>query len=204
MGVLAMMLLGALASKALFTSASTIGPHELKAGTLEIKMTVDQHPESDFSLLPDGPDWLPGDHREAVVTLTNTGSLPSRWRLGVVPKSGYSPALVDELVLSFYREDTNGDWKVFRSEPLEDYLIKDNQGGWLYDSDLLKASGRSFIPVQPGEQVKMVMQIDFELSAADTTPAQMFEGNLFLQAAQVNDQNWFPTDQLNLQVEGGE
>lgn len=201
--LLAVLTLGAVYSRALFTHSSIASPSNIRAGTLDIGMKLEDiagAPEP--GLLQSNIKWLPGEHREALLTIANRGSMDARWRLGIKAKDGNSPALLDEMVLSVYRPDGKGEWKLLCSKALAEYLISQENNVWIYDRQLLPLGSQAVL--KPGEKVQLVLQFDFELTAMSPTQNGVFNGELNLEGAQAGQPGWESQQDMSLKVEGGE
>ncbi|MDD2585662.1 MAG: hypothetical protein PHO25_03405, partial [Syntrophomonadaceae bacterium] len=148
--------------------------------------------------------WIPGDYQQIMINISNKGSLASRWRLGIIPNQDYSTLLADEMVLSFFCQDENGGWKLIRSDRLSNLLVEDETDNWLYDEDLALAKGIDFQAIEPGESLTFLMEVEFEMTAMADLQGEKFNGNIVLQGAQVNDESWFPSAEVDFNVNGGD
>lgn len=201
--VLCMAALVALGCGAYFSGETTAGKQEIKSGTLQLSMKPEcLQGGSIFDGLFPSDSWLPGEHRETLLTIKNVGSIDARWRVGVIASGEQSESLMNEIIISFYAPGEAGSWKLIRSERLKDVLVTANNDRWLYDQNI--ATTGSFKPIKPGQSQQLLLQLDFELSAGAHLQGKEFEGNLVLQGAQVNSSNWFPSEKTSLSVEGGE
>ncbi len=200
--IITIIMLAAISTRAYFTSQAEISPLLLGSGTVGINMKLEDAPEADISGLMSGDKiWIPGDHREALLTIENTGSLPARWRLGVMPNGACDPELVDNIIFTWYRMDANGTWQLVRSDTLDKYLVDGSGGAWLLDS--AAAAPGAFEPLAAGQTRQLLLQVDFELSALSPLQGREFKGRLLLQGAQLSQEEWFPAASLPLEVEEG-
>lgn len=199
--ILAVLTLGAVYSRALFTHSSIASPTNIGAGTLNIGMKLEDIAGAPEPGLQSDIKWLPGEHREALLTIENRGSMDARWRLGIRAKDGNSPDLLDEMVLSVYRPDGKGEWELLRSKALAEYLISSQNQAWIYDRELLPNSQAI---LKPKEKVQLVLQFDFELTAMSPTQDGVFNGELNLEGAQPGQPGWECRQEMPLKVEGGE
>jgi hypothetical protein len=202
-GVLVLVILVALGSRATFTNSSMVKIPLIISGTLDIGMKLDDvsgAPEP--GLLQSDITWMPGEHREALLTIENRGNMDGHWRLGIEAREGNSSALLDEMILSVYRPDGKGQWEIVRSEPLAKYLISTGNQAWIYDWQLTPSGSPAVL--KAGEKTQMVLQFDFELSAMSPTQNGVFNGDLKLEGAQLGKSDWEIQQHMSLQVEGGE
>lgn len=198
--LLALTTLLALSSMAFFTSQTESSFISLSTGYLNLDMELTNAPEDGIKGLSGGEQsWIPGDHREALVAIKNTGSLPARWRLGVIADSTSEASLADSIIISWYRPDGDG-WKLIDSQRLNNMLIEGSSDRWLYDQAMFHESG--FQPLAPGGEARLVLQIDFELSAPQELQNQEFIGQLLLQGAQLTGEEWFPEVDVPFNVVG--
>ena len=179
--ILALTTLVVLASGAWFTGSANTESRIIQAGTLDLGLELKEIPEAGGTITGD-ETWIPGDYQQIMINISNKGSLASRWRLGIIPNQDYSTLLADEMVLSFFCQDENGGWKLVRSDRLSDLLVEDETDNWLYDEHLALAKGIDLQTIKPGE----------------------FNGNIVLQGAQVNDESWFPSAEVDFNVNGGD
>jgi hypothetical protein len=201
--VLSLVALIALASSSRFTGSTTSGLQEIKSGSLALSLKAEDAPEIGISGLISGDkSWIPGDHREALLTIKNEGSLDARWRLGIVPSGEQDESLLDEIIISFYSRDESGNWKLIKSERMKNLLVQADNEQWLYDKDIFLTG--TFNPLKPGQAQQLVMQVDFELSAMSPLQGKDFKGNLVLQGAQVTSNEWFPTSKTPISIKGAE
>lgn len=198
---LAILVLLIIATQAFFGSQAGITSLALGSGTLQLNMKLEDSTEVEIGGLFDGDKiWIPGDNREALCTIENTGSLPVRWRLGVAPDATCDPALLDNIIFTWYRSDASGTWKMIRSDTLDKYLIDGSGGGWLMDNEAAPAA--VFDPLAAGQSQKLMLLVDFELSAMSPLQGAEFKGRLLLQGAQVSREDWFPAAEIPLSVKG--
>ncbi|MDD3890610.1 MAG: hypothetical protein PHR65_11955, partial [Syntrophomonadaceae bacterium] len=148
--------------------------------------------------------WIPGDYQQIMINISNKGSLASRWRLGIIPNQDYSTLLADEMVLSFFCQDENGGWKLIRSDRLSNLLVEDETDNWLYNEHLALAKGIDLQTIKPGESLTFLMEVEFEMTAMADLQGEKFNGNIVLQGAQVNDESWFPSAEVDFNVNGGD
>lgn len=190
----------ALSSLAFFTSQTESSFITIATGSLSLDMDLNDAPEDGISGLAGGEQpWIPGDHREALVTIKNTGSLPARWRMGFVTEGSPDLALVDNIIVSWYVRHGDG-WQLIDSQRMLNLLITDNQENWLYDQALYPAGG--FEPLSPGSDEELVLQIDFELNAERLLQNKEFQGELILQGTQVLDEGWLAVDSIPVTLRG--
>lgn len=190
----------ALSSLAFFTSQTESSFITIATGSLSLDMDLADAPENGIKGLTGGEmPWIPGDHREALVTIKNTGSLPARWRLGLVAEGSPEAALVDNIIISWFRPSADG-WQLINSQRLKDILINDSEDTWLYDYTLSASDGSECL--SPGGQEQLVLQIDFELSAERTLQNKEFQGELILQGTQVTDEGWIAVDSIPVTLQG--
>lgn len=201
--LLVVLTLGAVYSRALFTHSGIASPFHTGAGTLDIGLRLEDiagAPEP--GLLQSDIKWLPGEHREALLTIENRGSIDARWRLGIKAKDGNSPGLLDEMVLSVYRPDGKGEWELLCSKALAEYLISPENNAWIYDYQLVPSGSQAVL--KSGERLQLVLQFDFELTARSPTQDGVFNGELNLEGAQPGQSGWKSQQAMPLKVEGGE
>lgn len=180
----------ALASGALFTSATKTTPATVTAASLGVEMTT--VPLDTGSGIPAGDQYIPGDHREYKITVENKGSLDARWRIGMKQKPSLDgtacpDAYMKELVVTFYAPHMDGSWKPVKSAYIKDFLQitgDPTKDGWIYDKEL--SGDSAFVPIKPGEKKEFIMQIDYDLTALKEAQNGVFNGDLVLDGTQVN------------------
>ncbi|MDD4548385.1 MAG: hypothetical protein PHT79_01290 [Syntrophomonadaceae bacterium] len=201
--ILALTTLVVLTSGAWFTGSANTESRIIQAGTLDLGLELKEIPEAGGTITGD-ETWIPGDYQQIMINISNKGSLASRWRLGIIPNQDYSTLLADEMVLSFFCQDENGGWKLIRSDRLSNLLVEDETDNWLYDEDLALAKGIDFQAIEPGESLTFLMEVEFEMTAMADLQGEKFNGNIVLQGAQVNDESWFPSAEVDFNVNGGD
>lgn len=185
-------------SGAWFSDSGGISMSSFKAAELKLVMELEDVPGQELSGYFSGDDvWIPGDCRDLLLRIKNQGTSDAAWRLGVLAKDADSEIMAHEIILSFYCQDEEGQWKLARSEPLAEYLISANNDNWFYDKNTISSTDPAPV-LKPGKSMEMIMQVDFELSALKEVQGEKFEGKIVLQAAQPNDEGWFPAAEYSL------
>ena len=86
--VICVLMLGTLASSSYFTSSAVLSPQQISAGTIKLNLDINDPPWQGFGwLLHRDHKWIPGDHGEALCTISNVGSLPAKWRMGITAET---------------------------------------------------------------------------------------------------------------------
>jgi len=189
-----------LTSRAWFTSTVEGQVGTMKAGTLDVRMKVEELPQPGFSVLCGDRGWVPGNYRKLLVTITNRGTLDAKFRLGIKPSPERELGKLEKnLMFNLFvlRKDK---WHLAESGPLADYLVGGDADNWIYSDELDKAGQSNRFKVaglskggilKAGEFCRLGMIIELPQTAGSILQGQEFKGKMVMQAAQVNAQEWF-------------
>lgn len=188
-------------------SGAVLSTHEelpvagLSTGSVDLSLDIQALGQVPGPGTDAGEYYIPGDCIGYQITITNDGISEARWRLGVCPEGPLpgehnDAAFQDQIILTFFKLDSEnpGQWTMIKSEKMGNFMLPERppypQDRWVYDTD----QEESGFHLKPGESDRIIMQIDYDLTAEKNAQRGQFNGSILLEGAQANAENWWPSD----------